>query len=259
MLKYIDSIRNMKKLCVLFSGFILCVFPVVFFGCNEKKSADAIDLPDLFSKKTSDHQVVVMLGSDYSNRLELLDGLVSQYGIAGSGGMVLRLLYPDSFTVNKKISFAKLSEAAASPLTTIIVTVGAPEGTVLQLAKIRNSYPQMQIISLLPMDEGIQLEAVSSLVIDYTGSGSLLSEENLAVLPDIELGLLIFAAVLSGEKIDESLSPLVRMSNALDSAKRILKLNNTGSLWKFSAYVDPETNLRSRNHLLLETGKGNAK
>lgn len=246
---------KMKKLCVLSAGLVL--FSVFFSSCGvpaQKKAAPAA--PVKVSRKTADHQVLVLLGPDYADRPEILAPIIEEYGLSGSGGMVLPLRYPDSFTVDKKIRLSVLSDTAKLPSATIVVTVGAPEGIVRELVKIRAARPDMRIMSLFSADEVLPLEGVSSLVLDFAQAGELLAEENTAPISDQDLSVLVLAAMLSAEETDAAISPLDSLVVSLDASRRILKLKTAGTGWKFASFVDPDTNLRSRNHVVLELPPG---
>lgn len=246
----------MKKLCALSVAFALCA--VLFSACGvpAPQAAAAPAAPAKMFRKIADHQVLVLLGPDYADRPEILAPIIEEYGLAGSGGMILQLRYPDSFTVDKKIRLSILSDTAQLPSATVLLTVGSPEGFVRELVKIRASKPEMRIISLFSADEVLPLEGVSSLVLDYAQAGELLAEENTAVLSDPDLSVLVLAAILSGEERDAALSPIEGLAVALDASRRILKSKASGSGWKFAAYIDPDTNLRSRNHVILELPSG---
>ena len=228
-----------------------------FSGCGVPAPKETVAAaPAKISRKIADHQVLVLLGPDYSGRPAILSPIIEEYGLAGSGGMILQLLYPDSFTIDKKIRLSVLSETAKLPAATIIVTVGAPEGFVRELVKIRAAKPEICIISLFSADEVLPLEGVSSLVLDHAQAGELLAEENAVVMPDPDLSVLVLAAMLFGEEKDASIAPIDALAIALDSSRRILKLKTAGAGWKFASYLDPDTNLRSRNHVILELPAG---
>lgn len=202
----------------------------------------------------ADHRVVVMLGEEYASRPRLLEPLYAEYGIAGFGGMVVPLSWPGSFLVEKRPRLSVLSEIAREPDTTILVTVGAPEGTVRELEKIRNTRPGMKILTLFPLDEPLPVEAVSDLVLDFKASDQPLADENAPsgpLLDDSSMGVILLALALAGEDLSSGVSPLDAVSGALDRAGSLARQKKEVSGWSFSSYVDPETGLRSRNHLVL--------
>jgi len=113
-------------------------------------------------------------------------------------------------------------------------------------------------MTLFSADEVLPVEAVSTLVLDYVQAGEMLAEENTAFFTDTDLSVLVLAAMLAGEEDDSSIAPLDRLTVSLDASRRILKQKTAGADWSFAAYVDTDTNLRSRNHVLLELPAGGA-
>jgi len=245
---------KMKKLCALSVSIVF--FAALMAGCGapaEKTAAAEVAAPPArMVRKQADHQVLVLLGPDYADRSGILEPIIEEFALASSGGMILPLAYPASFTVDKKIRLSVLSDTAKLPAVTVVVTLGAPEGMVRELTKIRAARPDMRIMSLFSADEVLPLEAVSTLVLDYAQAGELLAEENTSVISDTDLSVLVLAAMLAAEETDASIAPLDRLVVSLDAARRVLKQKNAGTGWNFASFVDADTNLRSRNHVILE-------
>jgi len=204
-------------------------------------------------RKPVDHKVVVMLGPLYADRPAVTESLLAEYGVAGYGGMVELMPYPAAFTRNGLVRLSDLTDAVRSPGVTILVTVGAPEKTVTELNKLRADRRPLSVISVFPSDEYLPVEAVSDLVLDRSLSGEPLADEESSLIPDADLGVLLLAAVLSGEEKDGSISPQLRLETSLDSAKILAHQKKSCAGWSFSPWIDPETGLRSRNHLVLAT------
>jgi hypothetical protein len=188
--------------------------------------------------------------------------MTTEYGIAGAGGMTVKLLYPDSFKVSGIARISVLADRAAESGVTIIVTVGAPEGTVNVLNRIRAANPSIKIVSLFPLDDALSVEAVSDIVADYPVPKEILSSENAAAasssvpgsagsVNDSSLGLLVLASVLA-EEGPSSDAPQARLAASLETARSLMKMKKTDASWNLSPWADPDTGLKSRNHLLLE-------
>lgn len=249
--------RNTKgfliPLCLLFVSFAL-------FGCLQKNAEVQGSLVLASAKnpirKGADHQVVVMLGSEYAVREGILAPVIAEYGLAGSDGKAVILRYPESFTENKRVSFSALSAAASMPKTTVIVTIGAPEGTARELAKIRKNHEKINIITLFSFDESISIEAVSSLVIDSPISDDVPENESPVTLSDADVGILLLASVLFGESSDGEKTPLLRLTESLEGARKLVRLKKTDANWKLSSFIDTGTNLRSWNHVSFERMSG---
>jgi hypothetical protein len=219
-------------------------------GVDGKPSAADVHKP---RHRAADHQVVVMLGPDYASRPEILDGLISEFGLSGSGGMVVKFLYPEDFKEGKQVHLSKLTAAAKIPEATVLVTVGAPEGTIYELNRIRAARPDIKIVSLFANDDAIPVEAVSDIMVENATSGELLASENTDFTPPDGIDVLLLASVLAAEDKDSSVEPLAGLTTSMDTARNFLKRKGACNDWNFSDYVDPDTNLRSRTRLVLAT------
>lgn len=210
--------------------------------------------------KPADHRILVMLGPDFSGKPAVISELADEYGLLDSAipespGMMTVLTWPDSFMVEKHARLNVLKTAADDPAVTIVVTIGAPEGTVRELVRIRAARPEVKIVTLFAEDNALPLEAVSDIVIDRVLPEGVLDDENSSAsagLTDEETGLLLLGSALSAEEKDLTVPPLARLTTALDAARGLSKQKRLGSDWVFSPFIDPDTGLRSRNHLTVE-------
>ena len=124
-----------------------------------------------------------------------------------------------------------------------------------ELVRIRAARPEVKIVTLFAEDNALPLEAVSDIVIDRVLPEGVLDDENASAsagLTDEESGLLLLGSALSAEEKDLTVPPLARLTTALDAARNLSKQKRLGSDWVFSAFIDPDTGLRSRNHLTVE-------
>ena len=265
-------ILSMKRILLAFFCFL-----TLFSGCTGKNilgdalgvsapgSIDGTNEPVKARAphfKPADHQVLVMLGPDFAPRTAILDGMISEYGIAGSGGMTLQLFYPESFMTGNKASLSVLKDKAMDPLVSIIITVGAPERTVNELSRIRAARSDIKIVTLFQSDESLPTEAVSDLLIDYPVDTGLLADENtagaeiLSKFTDASLGALILGCALAEEKSTSKDSPLTRLNSGLETARTFMKLKQSDIGFTLKPYIDPDTTLRSRSHLVLSFDSG---
>lgn len=202
------------------------------------------------------HRVAVIAGPAYSADIpdpsETASGseesvfgqLIEEYGLTGEGGM----LY-----------FAKGTDAIrGDPSTFLVITVGAPERTARDLDRLRADMPNVRIITLFPTDEVLSIEAVSDLVIDIPSSGELLADENAQSASRIsapDLSFLLLAAALFAER-DASVAPAARFDAAILDARVAARLPAAGDGWKIAQYVDTDTGLKARNHLVIDIPGG---
>ena len=263
----------MKRIVVLLCAFSLLVAACAGKAAVSTSSGEALspsgaggtDASKQFPPRhrVADHQVIVMLGPEYANRPAVLDAMTSEYGLAGAGGMTVKLLYPESFKVSGITRISVLAERAAESGMTIIVTVGAPENTVTVLNKIHAVNPAIKIVNLFPLDDALSVEAVSDIVADYPAPKEILSDENAPAsavaaagsVSDASIGLLILASALAeeGPAVD---APEVRLAASLEMARSFMKMKKSDIPWNIARWIDPDTGLKSRNHLLLESRGG---
>lgn len=210
--------------------------------------------------KPADHRILVMLGPSFAGRPALVEPIIEEYGVLDpdipeSPGMMTIMTWPDSFMVEKHARLSLLKNAADDPEITIVATLGAPEGTVRELTRIHAARPDVKIVTLFAEDDGLPLEAVSDLLVDRTLPEGVLAGENSspdAGISDAAAGVLLLGAVLSAEDRDATVPPLTKLTVGLDSARSLAKLKRIGSDWVTSPFVDPDTSLKSRNHLTIQ-------
>ena len=201
-----------------------------------------------------------MLGPSFAGRPALIEPIIEEYGVLDpdipeSPGMMTLMTWPDSFMVEKHARLSLLKNAADDPQITIVVTLGAPEGTVRELTRIHAARPDVKIVTLFAEDDGLPLEAVSDLLVDRTLPEGVLAGENSspdAGISDASAAVLLLGSVLSAEDRDATVPPLTKLTVGLDSARNLAKLRRVGSDWVISPFVDPDTSLKSRNHLTIQ-------
>lgn len=210
--------------------------------------------------KPADHRILVMLGPDFTGKPAVVSEMADEYGLLDSAipespGMMTVLTWPDSFMVEKHARLSVLKTAADDPAVTIVVTIGAPEGTVRELTRIRAARPDIRIVTIFAEDDALPLEAVSDFVVDRVLPEGVLADENASAsagLSDDESGLLLLGSTLSAEEKDLTVPPLARLTLGLDTARGLSKQRRLGSDWVLASFIDPDTGLRSRNHLTVE-------
>ncbi len=191
-----------------------------------------------FRRKPDGRYIAVWLGPSWSDRRDILDDLHAEFGQFADGGAVL--------------SVTTIEEVRGLSPVRILVTVAVPERSVRELERFRASDPEIQILSVFPMDEVLPVEAVSDLVLDLPAASDILSgeaEDTAFSIPATELSSLLYVSVLALET-DSSPAP-DRFSAALKLAREASRNQSVGSSWTVSAWKDPDTGIRSRNHLVI--------
>lgn len=214
--------------------------------------------------------LLVLAGQSYPEESGIADFVLSKYGQAGNGPGARVLYWPRSFN-EANASLRLLSGAASEQRPGIVVTIGAPEGTMRELRRIRDELPDVKIVSIFPSDDALGMEAVSDMVIDMdisevesSGIGADIAEEEATAL-DItarEAAALLLGAALSMEEsaLGNGGEPgSVPLEAAMRSATEIAMRLDTSfapTRWQYAQATDPDTGLRSRRHVLIRRTYG---
>lgn len=194
-------------------------------------------------RKHEGYAVLLVSGSAYASSADLCAHLAGEYGDEKNGGMLAAV---DS-----------LKSTESLPDGSVIITLGAREGTVRDLSRLRDLVSGLRIVSIFPLDEPLQVESVSDLVIDRLAPAGILADERSAAAESLsvpDLSFLLLVAALSVDIPELPPLPEKRLAEALARARSNARLRNAGSAWTFTSWVDPETGLRSGNHCVLDTG-----
>ena len=230
---------------------MVCAFLV---GCSGK-----IDTPSFFPergnvsvssqkstqrpprRKHEGYTVLLVTGPAYASGEGLPAHLLGEYGDGENGGML--------------VTADNLKATESLPEGSVILTLGAREGTARDLARLRDRVPGLRIVSIFPLDEPLQVESLSDLVIDRITPSGILADEQAAAQESLsvpDLSFLLLVAALSVDIPEVPPLPEKRLTEALARARSNARLRNAGSTWTFAPWVDPETGLRSGNHCVLD-------
>lgn len=238
----------------------------VFFASCSNKTTFSLEDSDFLKDKTAQRaaikpwnskslkKIVLLLGKDYAQNETLIKPLITEYGLASEGGFVSLMRYPEDFKIDGIVRISHLAQVIEEINADMLVSIGIPEGSVAALTKARNFKPSLQIVTLLPCENSIAIEAVSDLVLDSRVSNEVLAAEEAFICSDQDLSILLLASVLAFENSEASIATkkfnadLLRVSLTL-AQKKAKSTACQGML--FEAYIDPETSLKSRNHTVF--------
>lgn len=251
---------TLKRIAFRSTILVACL---AFAACRAKPAAEG-ESPNrsAFRARESDRRVLVVLGPGYAGKGEILAGASATLGLADAGGELRVLSYPADFTVEGRVNPKVLSEAAAEPRVDAVVALGAPAGFSREFAKIREARPAMPVVALICDDETLPLEASCGIVVDYAttdaagvsvrdddaAAGAALADEASSAIPDADLSLLLLAAVHYARGTEAA--PVDRMTAAMTRAARETRQRGAQDGWSFEHFADPDTGLRSSNHLV---------
>lgn len=228
---------------------------VLCISCTEKNTAPGLQ-PD--SKKST---VLILAGEDFKRESGAFDLIAMEYGLAEEKGRVRILYWPETFdTANSSLRL--FTETAEEEKPGIIVTLGAPEGTLRELRRINGILPAAKIISIFPLEEPIPVEAVSGLLVDVyvpgleSDTAAPQDENDTAVeISGKETALILLGAVLAMETDDgDSIKSETLAAGIAEAAEKTDSETKTQIKdWEYMPAVDTETGIRSKKHVLVKT------
>lgn len=244
----------MKKKLLIFLIFISLISAVfIFISCNNNDKE--IVYEKIKPKRIIKNNILVVLGKDYYERKDILKYLENEYALGSKDSHVQILPYSDMVTKSKLPRLRMINEKIEEQKTTILISIGIPEGGGRYLIQAAENNPNLTIISLLPMDEIMPLEAASDIVVDFQIPKQI-SEENDFIINDDELMLLLVAALFAGEDINAhskniKIFPIEEFQQAFFTAQAILGKELFPSQYKIKPYTDSDTGLQSHRYLLI--------
>lgn len=251
---------------------IFCIYLAVilslFCGCSEKASeiSDADTLVNLYEADEdgldlaletqlwhdSPECICVLYGYGYNDEefvSKMNEMLYKKYGSAEDGGFIFSVVFPDDFKRGSKYYITSLYDYLSDKNIKGIVILGAPEGTCTAIGRLQDSFDGVlpyPVFSLFSQDDVLGMEYSADFVLDKAQKAEINGiirneEEEAAFVKDVPEILL--ASVLCLRNSD---GPYEKNSKLFDVVKKITGKAKTGR------YYDPETNLPSINHFVLE-------
>lgn len=263
----------MKKIFYLVS---LLLFVLLLTGCEKKQNLpvtfegarlitpvpvtdeDMLALQEISNFVEPHRKIGVVLGYGYNdeNFVEAtLQELDRTLGLAEKGGAVVPYIYPEDFMRGGSARISALTDMLEEDEVMGLVVVGAPEGTHRVLAALQDTdlhralYP---VISLMPQDDILGIEAGSDIVIEYVPASATeeLVEESGAYqenVPHLIARAAYYITLLPPDYFGGFQQDLDLLIHARQLA---------GSQWAVSRYIDPETGLCPMNHFVIDRSEG---
>jgi len=174
--------------------------------------------------------VYLYLGPDFSHR-SILDLLAVDHGLSETGGSIH--------------SFSAVSELEDLPFSSVVITVGADTGIIRPLSRLCESRNDLRIFSLFSLADPVLLEYCNELVLDIARDDTLMASEGESS-----------AQTISDSSVVLLLETVFRYSAGRDwnlsrEEQLLRELTAVPDGWTFLPYIDPDTGIRSRNHLQL--------
>lgn len=242
--------------------FIFIYFFILFVcinSCNGKKEVQEPVREKIKPHRIIKNKILVILGKDYYERLGILRYLNENYSSGSEDAPVQILPYSEMTASSKYPRFKLISEKIDEYKSTIVISIGIPEGGGRYLIQIAENNPELAIITLLPMEELLPLEAASDIVVDFKIPTALSAQEESFVIGDDEVMLLLTASVFAGEDINAKKkklknSPLEEFREALFTAQKVIGKSIFNNHYSIKPFIDSETGIPSHKYLLICKG-----
>ncbi len=202
----------------------------------------------------SNKKILIVFGYDFNQKeeVEIYTSLLSEkYCMYENTDIIDSLIFPDDFKHGAKSYSSDLYNYIIECEYQIgaLIILGAPENTHIALGRLQDHLDMnvpFPVIALFPQDDTLGLESTCNLVIDKSQkvaiSGDDMEEETESQFIEEAKPVLI-------STIDYILTTDGKILNDIDMythAERILKKI------KFNRYTDPETNIQSVNHYMIQ-------
>jgi hypothetical protein len=233
--------------CVRFS--LLLLLTLTISGCAPKQVGETPEdaapsaLAEAQKPVPVDEPIALLLGHGFNEPAftqTLLAGLAEQFGLASEKGLVLPLVFPADFTLERiSLLYNKLENERIGAL----ITLGAPEGTHKAIARLQDNGAAYPVISLASQDDILGTQAGSDLVLDIAVEqpDDLLEEQ---AAPPAEEMAAILPALL------RHLGFTQKILAVPEPGQEILELLR--GRWDILPYIDAETGLYAVNHFILK-------
>lgn len=94
------------------------------------------------------------------------EAFIEEYGDVDSGGIVKHVTYPDNFMNEQETTIAQIAGLADDPQMKAIIVNQSVPGTVAAFKKIRETRPDILLLSGIPQEDTNMIESASDLVVD---------------------------------------------------------------------------------------------
>lgn len=235
---------------------------VVFVSCTRTGTDHGADSAAAV-QHTERARLLLLSGAAFPRESGAADFLAWEYGLAEEKGRVRVLYWPETFRRTDS-SLRLVRETVREEQPDILITLGAPEGTLRELRAVREEFPDIRIVSIFPADDPLPVEAVSNLMIDQEVPAAVLSpdgdpalmpeEEAAADFSGREAAVLLLGAAFAMESGDLSATGSEILASGMQLAGTVAK---EGGLiypvpdWEFLPAADPETGIKSMKHVLI--------
>ncbi len=252
--------KNMKKSGCISRLTVISLFAAVVLAASSclKNSHDAVSGNGaLRQKKELTRRLLFVLGKDFYRYSDLFTYLSEIYDTESLKSNLHILSYSDMTAKTKQPRLALIAERLAAHPIDALISIGIPEGGAKVLRSVKETYPDLHIFSLLPVEDILPLEAYSNTVVDFELPDSFANADRAVHIPSHDVQTLVLCTIIAAEQIGElsEQEPFPRFARAVATASALLKEHGIaawgGTPYMLQPYKDPELNIRSYNYLIL--------
>lgn len=240
----------------------------LFLSCGTKKAeANSPDAPVVLTVKpagqnggdlklptqtwhVSNDCICILFGYGYNDAnfvQSMTAELYKKYGDAENGGLILSLVFPDSFKRGTKSIAAELPLFVGNRNVRGVILLGAPENTNYGIAHLQDTYdgfPSFPVFSFFSQDDVPGMEGTADFVLDKAQEadidGAVKDESEQLFVKEVP------------DMIRRSVKYMLALDAPLPKDKNLsAHLKNIVGKVSVSRYVDPETGLQSVNHFVM--------
>ena len=238
--------------------FLFTLAGIVCFLTDCSKQSRSAVKTEILQKQKLTYRILLVLGKDFEQDTRILNLVQALYTEESIRENIRLLSYAEMTAKTKQPRLSMITEALAAQPADVLISAGIPEGGGRILIAAKETYPQLHIISLLPVEEILPLEACSTIVADFQLHDSPADLDKETVITSNDLQMLVLAAVVTGQQRYEfpEQSPFERFSRALSTAAAHLRECKEGypeTAYQIKPYTDPELNIQSYNCFILST------
>lgn len=200
----------------------------------------------------SDSRICVLYGYGFNDAdfvKHMNEQLGKEFGLAEENGMILPLVYPDDFMYGKKAYINRLADKISDQNICGILLLGAPENCHTAISRIQDLHENdsfFPVISLFPQDDDVTgMEDCADLVLDHMQKAhmtGILTDSN-----NEEFSKSIPTIIEKAIRLEIASETPITKDSKLYSIAKELALG-----MKVTRYADPDTNLISINHFVIE-------
>jgi len=223
--------------------------PVVLTVKSAEQDAADLKLPTQ-TWHASDDCICILYGYGYNDPdfvRKMSEELYKTYGAAENGGLIMPLVFPDSFKHGTKSVAAELPLYLDKKNVRGIILLGAPENTNYGVAHLQDMYDRRHsfpVFSFFSQDDVLGMEGTADFVLDKA------QEADIDGAVTDESGQLFVKEV--PDMIRRSIKYMLSLNAPLAKDKDLYThLKNIVGKVSVSHYVDPESGLQSVNHFVM--------